>query len=969
MINGVRQTVARGLAALGSDRFRSQMMVGGVSVLCLLAGLEVWRAYTDVAQTRSLLNTQVQTQAESHARVAQSFLSLAEKTARVVAVSEETQTTFGLNLTDPALEKTFTALNRQRLLLDMDALYLVDPTGLMRFRSLGAPNLSPVSLMTLLSKGRASGTQSFNGLVELQSGDGFVLVAAAPVYTPGIDRAHLGYVVTLPSLNNLSLTMDGQSMAWLAKAGNNMTVRFEKGRQTGLPMVLTRQENGVWQSAQGVVSVAPVSDDGWQLVQWSRAMQSPVRGGVLSTLPWTLATVAGVLVLLAMVHGLMRREKELETELAGPRADLDVNTLLLDGTDAGVIVLSSVGRIERMNLKALELFGGHVSDYQGAPAGKLFAKGVRPNTIGEETVMCKALHGGFFEARLRQDVGPNGTRILWMWDPDSEWAREAMAAEHQRNLEFLHVASEWQWEMDANGCFTWLSEDVELALGQPVEKLLHRFLGDMLLPVDMQRFSKNLLSIMATRQNFRNLLFRVADMNGEVEEFMLSGEPVYRDGSFAGFRGVATRTQEDRPEMHPAVTGRDMNTGLWTTAALEAALTRFYEQAHRTGNTAYLMQFLLREPDEQLTSSVREERLQAAITQLRPALQPDEVACVLEQGRILVLVQGEKGQNRVTRLRELRNLAQKGLQTLSDDLKISTGLVFLPRDAATSEEAIGRSAVAAETAREDGGDRIRMYDGTLNPGVLVTDPALTQIRQALEAGALELHFQPIIPIGQSVPAAFESFPYLAAKDGKLLRPSGYMPLIESGGGMAVMDTLAMQHLFERAANAMADNPRLAFSMNLSAATVHAERSIDMISELVRKVRINPGQIIFEIAEEVLLADTSRSRNFIRAVRRMGFRVTLDRFGSGVSALGLLRTFEVDFIKIDRGLIRDLDTSATARHMLRAVAGTAQSMGVAVIGCGVETEASYQYLRAAGIDFAQGYYLGRPVHNRIDVSVS
>jgi len=184
-----------------------------------------------------------------------------------------------------------------------------------------------------------------------------------------------------------------------------------------------------------------------------------------------------------------------------------------------------------------------------------------------------------------------------------------------------------------------------------------------------------------------------------------------------------------------------------------------------------------------------------------------------------------------------------------------------------------------------------------------------------------------------------------------------------------MDTLAMRHLFERAATAMKDNPMLAFSLNLSAATVHSDHSLEMIAELVKRVGANTAQIIFEIAEDVLLADTTRSRAFIRAVRRMGFRVTLDRFGSGVSALGLLRTFEVDFIKIDRSLIRDLDTSATARHMLRAVAGTAQSMGVAVIGCGVETEESYQYLRAAGIDFAQGYYLGRPVHNRIDVSVS
>ena len=952
-----------------AGQYRKPMMMSGVLVLLALGGVEVWRAYHAVAVARTQLTEQVTTQADGHARIAESFLSIAEKTARVIAVSEDTRSTFAKSLTDPSLSDVFTSLNRQRLLLDMDALYLVDPTGLMRFRSLGAPNLSPVSLMTMLTQGKAAAAQSFKGVVELQSGDGFMIAAAAPVYTQGIERTLLGYVVSLPSLSGLALTHNGQNMAWLVNTHKGIPIRFERTRQTGLPMALTRKEGGLWQSAQGDVLVAPLKSPSWQVVQWSHAMQSPVRGGVLNALPWAFTTAVGVLLLLGLMHALLRRTHTLEGELAGPRADHDVNALLLDGTDAAVIVLNSVGRIERMNLKAIEMFGGRLSDYQGVSAGVLFAKGTRPQTIGEETVMCKAQHGGFFEARLRQEVGPNGTRILWMCDPDSEWAREALVADHQRNLEFLHVASEWQWEMDANGCFVWLSEDVELALGQPVEKLLNRFLGEMLLPVDMQRFSKNMLGIMATRKSFRNLLFRIADLNGEVEEFMLSGEPVYRDGNFTGFRGVASRAPAEQQDLHPSITGRDMGTGLWTTASLEAALMRFYEKSHKNGDTAYLMQFLLREPGEHLTSSVREERLQAVIQSLRPALKPDEIASVLEQGRVLILIEGEKGEGRVARLRELRNLAQKGLQALDESLKVSTGLVFLPRDAKSPEEAIGRSAVAAETAREDGGDRIRMYDGTLQPGVLVTDPALTQIRQALEAGALELHYQPIIPIGQSIPAAFESFPYLAAKDGKLLRPSGYMPLIESGGGMEVMDTLAMRHLFERAATAMKDNPMLAFSLNLSAATVHSDHSLEMIAELVKRVGANTAQIIFEIAEDVLLADTTRSRAFIRAVRRMGFRVTLDRFGSGVSALGLLRTFEVDFIKIDRSLIRDLDTSATARHMLRAVAGTAQSMGVAVIGCGVETEESYQYLRAAGIDFAQGYYLGRPVHNRIDVSVS
>ena len=824
-------------------------------------------------------------------------------------------------------------LGQQRVWSRLNALYVVDAKGALVGNSVGAPVLAQQALAQFIQAQHAAAATLLYALPNGQ------LAVLAPVLRPGHAEV-AGYVVTVPNLTTLLAAFPAHTVAGL-----------------------TYQDQPLWHEAPAAGKSTPLpvnGAEGWQLQV--AAPQLAGWQGVRVTWGYDAALLAGVAILLGLVWLLGRREGLLLAELSQPRTNRHLLNTLVNHSPVANVVVNRIGRIERVNEQALEFFGGAPENWLGQPIGRLFSVNKRPTTHGEETVACRTWHGAIFDLRLRQEKLPDGSGwVLWLRDVEDDWSADLAQQENQRTRNLLNMASAWQWEMDTEGRFTWLSESVESLLGRPREDLLHRFVPELIIPADVQRFTRRLLSAISERKPLRHVMFRVTALDGEVEEFMLTGAPLMVDGRLQGFRGVATLP--DRENTLPVMnrTGRDLTTGLWTPAALEGALEHFLVHAPERNESAMLAHFLVRGLGEPLSQQVRAQRLESATRALQEVLTPTETAAVLEPGRLAVLVKGPTGSDRVRRLMQLRQVIQQALDDLADGGKVSTGVVVLPRDTHESGTAMAYASMAAEAAREDGGECLRMFEASMTQTHQASDPATVQIRNALQDGAIEIRYQPIVVMGQTLPAAYECFPYLASTDGKVLRPAGYMPLLASAGAMEMFDQLALRRVLAQASKAEGGVP---YALNLSAGTVFSPRSLKALEALVAQSGVAAERLIFEIAEEIVLADPYRSQCFISGLRRLGCRVAFDRFGGGMSALGLLRRFEVDFVKIDISLVRDLQESSAAVMMVKALASTAQSLGVAVVACGVETEVTYNRLRALGVDFVQGYYLGRPVREQI-----
>jgi len=132
-----------------------------------------------------------------------------------------------------------------------------------------------------------------------------------------------------------------------------------------------------------------------------------------------------------------------------------------------------------------------------------------------------------------------------------------------------------------------------------------------------------------------------------------------------------------------------------------------------------------------------------------------------------------------------------------------------------------------------------------------------------------------------------------------------------------------------------------------------------VGELFATHAVPPAAICFEITETAAIANLATASRFIRELRQLGCLFALDDFGSGLSSFGYLKNLPVDFLKIDGSFVRDLLTNPIDRAMVRAINEVGHAMGIRTIAEFVERQETLHVLAALGVDFAQGWAVGRP----------
>jgi EAL domain-containing protein (putative c-di-GMP-specific phosphodiesterase class I) len=149
------------------------------------------------------------------------------------------------------------------------------------------------------------------------------------------------------------------------------------------------------------------------------------------------------------------------------------------------------------------------------------------------------------------------------------------------------------------------------------------------------------------------------------------------------------------------------------------------------------------------------------------------------------------------------------------------------------------------------------------------------------------------------------------------------------------------------------------AINLSGATLCEEQLIGFILEQFKLTGISPATICFELTETTAITNLDSAATLIRELQQIGCRFALDDFGSGMSSFGYLKTLPVDYIKIDGSFVKDMLHDSIDRAMVEAINNIGHVMGMQTIAEFVEDDAIRQALQEMGVNFAQGYGVGRP----------
>lgn len=228
---------------------------------------------------------------------------------------------------------------------------------------------------------------------------------------------------------------------------------------------------------------------------------------------------------------------------------------------------------------------------------------------------------------------------------------------------------------------------------------------------------------------------------------------------------------------------------------------------------------------------------------------------------------------------------------------------------------------------------------------------LGRVRDALDEDRFTLYSQPIVPLSGG-PAREELLLRMITPGGKLVLPGSFLPTAERYGLIVEIDEWVMR----QAARLSAEGRMI--EANLSAGSLASADFLALIEAELQATGADPANLIFEITETALVDNLTAGEAFARGLTETGCGVALDDFGTGFGSFTYLKKMPIEFLKIDIDFVRDLDRSSN-QYLVKAIVGLARDFGCQTIAEGVENVRTLQIVEEFGVDFAQGFHLGRP----------
>lgn len=299
-------------------------------------------------------------------------------------------------------------------------------------------------------------------------------------------------------------------------------------------------------------------------------------------------------------------------------------------------------------------------------------------------------------------------------------------------------------------------------------------------------------------------------------------------------------------------------------------------------------------------------------------------------------------------------------------VRASIGLVLLDQNSGSISDALAAADIACYSAKDSGRNTLSVYSPD--------DKAMTErstelnwlprLQEALSNDQFRLHAQPVVAIGPKNPGRllthFELLLRLDDGAGRLLTPWQFIKAAERYDLMREIDRWVIENAM-REVSKLRHGPaaHCTWSINLSGQSAADPTLFDFIFEQFTRFGVDPRNFWFELTETAAIAQFSTAVDLIEKIRCTGAKVALDDFGSGLSSFGYLKNLPVDVIKIDGQFVRDLATNPVDQEMIRAIHQVGKAMGIQTVAEFVEDELSLLELERIGVDFAQGYHLGKP----------
>jgi diguanylate cyclase (GGDEF)-like protein/PAS domain S-box-containing protein len=548
-------------------------------------------------------------------------------------------------------------------------------------------------------------------------------------------------------------------------------------------------------------------------------------------------------------------------------------------------------------------------------------------------------------------------------------SRRELERNRQRFRDFASSSSDWLWETDCSGHFTFVSSSVSKTLGMAAENWLGRTLAEVFPGSSLGELTRLLRPGDKKRQSFKDVAVWVHALSGEAHCLRLNGVPVFSDNTFKGYRGTARDiTKLKRDEKHMLVlTNQDHLTGLSNRRRFLEELNHEIRRVERERQIGVLLLIdldHLKLVNDTAGHAAGDQIIVQVAGLLKHASRETDLLARISGDEFAVAYSAMSEEQGLQKSRELLESINSlkpryGGRTLN--ISASVGVVTFPHQGKLPVELMAKADAAMSLAKSSGRNRVHRYDDTdmmrerMDSQLVWKDRLL----EALEQDALHLVFQPIVGVSSSKVHHYEVLVRMVEDNGALIAPGKFIPAAEQFGLIQRVDRQVVSKAIRCLAELPAEMLDVGFSINLSGLSVGRQDMYELIEQEMREGDVDPARITFEITETAACEQLNNAMEFIQKIRQLGCLVSLDDFGVGFSSFSYLKHLRADILKIDGSFIRDIHNNKADQLFVKALVDVARGMGMRTIAEFVENEQVFERVRGLGVDYVQGCYLGSP----------
>ena len=537
-------------------------------------------------------------------------------------------------------------------------------------------------------------------------------------------------------------------------------------------------------------------------------------------------------------------------------------------------------------------------------------------------------------------------------------AEAIIATDKDGRITFLNPAAEHLTGSAAAGALGKLLEDIVSLVDETDRRLLSDPVHQALTSGAPVNLSRRALLLSRTNGNERSVELSASPIRNSAQELI---------GAVVLLHDVTEMRGLDRQMSYQAT--HDALTGLVNRREFERRLEEAIESGHR-GDGQHVLCYLDLDRFKIVNDSsghlAGDSMLREVAKLLRDAVRDSDTVGRLggdEFGTLLVGCPLDKARQIADDLTRSVGEYRFVWKDKIFNIGVSVGLVEISRESGTLEELLAAADTACYVAKKQGSGRVVVYSARDEALARHTGEIqwLQRLQGALKENRFHLYQQVIVPAhGDDGGPALEVLLRLQDEAGNELPPSEFMRAAERYRLMGLVDRWVVQATFAALGRGAIPVPaHRSLAINVSGQTLGDAQFLEFVVECFDTSGVAPAQVCFEINESAVIANLDLARRFVGVLHGMGCQFALDDFGSGVGSFSNLKNLPLDYLKIDGSFMRNLARDTVNQAMVAAMIKLARTLNFKVIAEQVEDAASVEVARRMGVDYLQGYAIGRP----------